>query len=339
MLREGREAMPKATPEQMLDQARRSLAGEQRCASSLDFKWEARIDHLSDRLVAKNGLPSEVSDQARIALQEFKAVGLPVSGVELSAEGGIEIYSVRGDLTVSAEFYEQGGFAVVAKEFSSEGAFWDDESETLADALKKASDFARRRDLDKKLREQTRLFLEKNPELRDFIQTLEWQMPVAIFGGFLRDLAVSGISEAASDVDLVVDCPHEDLLAELLVKFPHQRTQFGGYRLSLGGIPVDIWPLYRTWAIRKGHVKLKGFESLLPTTFFSSDTVVFDLTRNRVHSADGFYAWVFDRFLDVNLEENPSRRGPVERVERFLAKFPDLKMGSRLMSYLSKHKE
>ena len=88
---------------------------------------------------------------------------------------------------------------------------------------------------------------------------------VYLFGGVLRDLALLGRKGFNSDIDVVVEGNWEQFVSYLDSLKAH-KNKFGGYRLTIGGWPVDIWNASETWAIKRGLVRYNGIASLTETT-------------------------------------------------------------------------
>src|SRR5262245_12446938 len=74
----------------------------------------------------------------------------------------------------------------------------------------------------------------------DFLSASLPQCDIYLFGGMLRDLALFGREGFNSDIDVVVEgewAAFSDYLETLGAK----KNRFGGYRLSAGDWPIDIW--------------------------------------------------------------------------------------------------
>ena len=138
-----------------------------------------------------------------------------------------------------------------------------------------------------------------------------------LFGGILRDVAMSGGKGFASDFDLVVegDWVH---LTGYLEKLGASRNRFGGFRLYVEGWSVDIWGARETWAIREGLVQYRGIESLTRTTILNWDAILLNWRTGEVICPPDYFSDIQRCLMDVVLPENPNPLGAAVRVFRHL---------------------
>lgn len=154
-------------------------------------------------------------------------------------------------------------------------------------------------------------------EFLDFITDALPDGDVYLFGGVLRDLALTGRKGFSSDVDLVVegDWGH---LVHYIRRFDAKLNKFGGYRLKVGGWPVDIWHAESTWAITRGFIAYRGISSLTDTTVLNWDAILMNWRTKTFVFREGYFEDIAFRRLDIVLEKNPNPLGMVVRVFRHL---------------------
>lgn len=158
---------------------------------------------------------------------------------------------------------------------------------------------------------------------------------VYLFGGVLRDLALLGRRGFNSDVDLVVEGNWSHFITYLESLKAH-KNKFGGYRLMIGEMPVDIWHAEETWAIKQGLVSYKGIASLTNTTVLNWDAILMNWrTRNFIYRKD-YFEEINTRVLDIVLEENPNPLGMAVRVFRHLCLKDARKITTSAAKYLAK---
>jgi len=159
---------------------------------------------------------------------------------------------------------------------------------------------------------------------------------VALFGGMIRDLCFETNWTFYSDVDIVVNIGDGNKLTEILGNYNHRRNAYGGFRIHLGKWSMDVWNLADTWAFANNHAQCQGFHSLVRTTFFNWDAIVFELNSGTFHCHHDYFDNLNHRFLDINLQANPNVLGTVVRTWRFL-ELKRAKISKRLAVYLSEH--
>ncbi len=157
---------------------------------------------------------------------------------------------------------------------------------------------------------------------------------VYLFGGVLRDLALLGRRGFNSDIDLVVEGNWSHFVSYLESLKAH-KNKFGGYRLMVGGWPIDIWNAKETWAIKQGLVPYKGIASLTETTVLNWDAILMNWrTRSFIHR-ENYFEEIKLRALDIVLEENPNPLGMAVRVFRHLCLKDATKLTPSAAKYLA----
>ena len=138
-----------------------------------------------------------------------------------------------------------------------------------------------------------------------------------LFGGVLRDLALSGREGFESDIDLVVDGDWAHLVG-YLKSVGFARNRFGGFRGDVDGWPVDIWNSRETWAIRAGLVQYRGIESLTKTTILNWDAILLNWRTKQIVCRPDYFRQIEEGVMDVVLVKNPNPLGAAVRAFRHL---------------------
>lgn len=170
-------------------------------------------------------------------------------------------------------------------------------------------------------------------EVFDLMELSQKLGRVAIFGGMLRDLCIGGNRFFDSDVDLVFEQHDKGNLETLLKEYRYKLNAFGGYRIQLKKWHVDIWNIENTWAFKNNIVKMDGFKSLTETTFFNWDAIVYEVDSGDIHSAENYLMNLHERYLDINLIENPNALGSMVRALRMMIKL-NAKLSPSLCDYV-----
>ncbi|MNV03075.1 hypothetical protein D3C71_933250 [compost metagenome] len=175
----------------------------------------------------------------------------------------------------------------------------------------------------------------KRADVLDFIERLSGVGEVLVFGGLLRDIALFGARDFNSDIDLVVDCPADEL-SDFFSKggLRFHRNKFGGYRLEVGGWTVDVWPIRETWAFKSNHVVYNGRDSLLLTTITNWDAVAYSFKDKKIISSPSYLECLRLGELDVVLTENPNEAGVLIRVVRAICDKRAKILMPRVVKYL-----
>jgi hypothetical protein len=172
-------------------------------------------------------------------------------------------------------------------------------------------------------------------EFLDFMTAALPDGDIYLFGGVLRDLALLGRRGFSSDIDLVVEGNWSNCV-NYLESLGARKNKFGGFRLSLGGWPIDIWNAPETWAITQGLVEYRSISSLIETTVLNWDAILMNWrTRVFIHRQN-YLDLLRARILDVVLETNPNPLGMLVRVLRHLCLKDARKITFAAAGYLSR---
>jgi hypothetical protein len=144
--------------------------------------------------------------------------------------------------------------------------------------------------LNERLRRYVRL-LKKDDNVSRFLKSIGKNGEPFLFGGAVRDVAFSG-KRAVNDLDIFVS---GWISEESLVETGSQvrKTNFGGYRLSVGQYDVDVWELERSRAFQWVAPSFISVSGLLKTVCFSTDAIAISLVDGRVIKSPDF-SWSFE---------------------------------------------
>jgi hypothetical protein len=161
---------------------------------------------------------------------------------------------------------------------------------------------------------------------------------VYLVGGALRDMVLSGGTKEPRDLDFVFCHVHLDEIYAMFRDLPiARRTSLGGLRLSLHSIPVDVWSLNDTYAVRsKSEVTIQDVPK---HAFLNVEAIAVEIsptTREHRRVVDcGFTQAVLDQTLEVNYEPNPLPEVCLIKAFRIAIKWKML-LGTSLLKYAQK---
>ncbi len=131
-----------------------------------------------------------------------------------------------------------------------------------------------------------------------------------IFGGALRDIIrPDKVTRSLRDVDCVVARRDLRRLEVNCSPYVQGRNRFGGLRLRVSGVPVDVWAVEDTWAFRKQLVAPFSFYALTRTTFLNIDGIVAEISTGesadiKIFAKDFLNAFS-KKVLEITLSDNP----------------------------------
>lgn len=147
-----------------------------------------------------------------------------------------------------------------------------------------------------------RIFWE-NDSKKKFLRYLINDYDCYIFGGIIVDYIRRKPNHR--DVDIVV-YNFDDELVRFIESFKGVKNSFGGYKIDIDSLIIDIWPLEKTWAFKRNNTLDFFLPMLLPSTsFFNATSIIFSLTEKKFSWTEGFIKYLADKKIDIVFEENP----------------------------------
>ncbi len=123
-----------------------------------------------------------------------------------------------------------------------------------------------------------------------------------IFGGVIRDIAIHGLKNFKSDIDIVyTGIIQERELQDIAIK-----NKFGGHRVTFNRWIIDIWPLKETWAFKNGAIAFENKESLLKTTQTNYEAIMYDIKNKKIICAKNYIDDIRNGYLTVINPTSPS---------------------------------
>lgn len=157
---------------------------------------------------------------------------------------------------------------------------------------------------------------------------------VALIGGAIRELKYRPIHHFSSDLDFVVEENHENSLKKVALNYRAKPNRFGGYRVSFDNIDIDFWSAKQSWANVEKIKRVDCLEDVVNTTFFNVDAIMYIVEEDRIVAKPGTLEALRDRYLDINLVENPNPLGATVRALRRMHEHR-MKASGRLLDYIA----
>ena len=141
-------------------------------------------------------------------------------------------------------------------------------------------------------------------KIQQLLVILEEQSDIYIFGGVIRNFLLG--YPFHRDIDIVVCAKNNKILLpmKLLHGINISRNKFGGIKLILPHITIDIWKLSETWGILKKELSPTPY-SLINTVFFNFSAIVFDYKQQRFIYGNDFLKFYKSRTMDIVFSHNP----------------------------------
>ena len=131
-----------------------------------------------------------------------------------------------------------------------------------------------------------------------------------IFGGVIRDIAIHGLNNFKSDIDIV----YTGIIQERELKELSIKNKFGGYRITFNRWIIDIWPLEETWSFKTGAIVYESPTSLLKTTQTNYEAIMYDIKDKKLICGDNYISDIKNGYLKVVNSTSPSNLKLLKKI-------------------------
>lgn len=170
-------------------------------------------------------------------------------------------------------------------------------------------------------------------EVWNFLSEVQSKTNIYLFSGVIRNYFINKKFEKLRDIDFII----EDEL-DIISMFPTldiNRNSFGGYKININGLFIDLWVIKDTWGLNYGQLKLafNQIQHLPNTTFFNFSSILYSLNNKEFIIGKPFLKFLKERKIDVVLEENPFPSLCIVNSFYYSEKYK-IKISEKLKSYL-----
>lgn len=128
---------------------------------------------------------------------------------------------------------------------------------------------------------------------------------VYVFSGVIRNYLLG--EPLSRDVDFVVrNLDSIEIPLDLRQNYVIKKNSFGGYKVKIGGLTIDIWDIEKTWTLTRNPNLKATPNTLLKTVFFNFSSIIYDIKRRAFVFGDDFTKFYRNKEIDVVNESNPN---------------------------------
>lgn len=145
-----------------------------------------------------------------------------------------------------------------------------------------------------------------NEQSRELLQEVCTVNDVFVFSGVIRDYWLKK-DTPPRDIDFVID---ENKDGDIFIKQSFESREakinsFGGYKLLLDSLSVDVWALKDTWGIVH-EKKEPNAKELVSSAFFNFSAIAYSLRKHKFVIHKAFLDFLNTREIDVLYDKNPN---------------------------------
>lgn len=146
--------------------------------------------------------------------------------------------------------------------------------------------------------------LFRSEGLCDLYSNHEKEKGVYVFSGIIRDFLLN-IDDEVRDIDIVFTKQYNtDGIKEYGETLKREKNSFGGTKLSINGLNLDVWQLKKTWGIVAAR-RYPTRKALYESSFFNCSAILYDLREERFYYDVQFRDFLDKKVLDIVYPNNP----------------------------------
>lgn len=168
---------------------------------------------------------------------------------------------------------------------------------------------------------------------RQLLGVLASQCEVYVFGGVIRNFLLG--YPFHRDIDFVVYAKEKFTLPiNLLHGIDISRNKFGGVKIRLEYLTIDIWNLPNTWGLQQIDGNATPY-TLIRTVFYNFSAIIYDYNRQHFIYSKDFLKFYASKTMDVVYGKNPYPTACVVNTFYYAQEY-SFSIGKRLRVWISK---
>ena len=137
------------------------------------------------------------------------------------------------------------------------------------------------------------------------MENLEKKGDIIVIGGAIRDIIINKCEPR--DIDLIIDTAED--LGDIMEYFSDvYKNRFGGYKLFVEDLELDVWTINTHWAFRENILE-ESIDNIKYSTFLNFDSVLYNITKE-VGNADMFNKAIAKSRLEIMLDDEHIYKNP-----------------------------
>lgn len=140
-----------------------------------------------------------------------------------------------------------------------------------------------------------------NSDILSIIKRIDQETSVYLFSGVIRSFFLKDTE--IRDIDIILE--DEIDVAEYFKEFPISRNSFGGYKILLKNIKVDLWILDKSWALQYQLTLNYDLKRYIPlTAFFNFSAIIYSFRYKTFYPTNHFLRFLRDKKIDIVYQPN-----------------------------------
>lgn len=147
-------------------------------------------------------------------------------------------------------------------------------------------------------------FIESYPNIKKLLSEISEQGNLILFGGTVRSYFENNFTIPPRDIDIIVDTKTTDL-SNYFKDINFKMNRFGGYKLFIDNIEIDIWAMPITFPFRENLITYKHPSDVVKVPFISYDAIAYNLMTNEIYD-NGYLETIKIKNIHIVFEKTKS---------------------------------
>ncbi|WP_243356679.1 nucleotidyltransferase family protein [Bacillus litorisediminis] len=173
---------------------------------------------------------------------------------------------------------------------------------------------------------------EKNRELSVLLDNLSTFGNLVLVGGAIRDYSYN---KTPRDLDIIIESKYSDF-DEILNCFNTRKNRFGGYKIFLDELEIDLWSFSKNWAFQNKLLDPK-FENITKGSFYNFDALAININTKEI-DVSVFIDSLRENELDITLDEEYIELNPTPEINImracYINKYWGLELSNKVLKYI-----
>lgn len=186
---------------------------------------------------------------------------------------------------------------------------------------------------------------KENKEVNFFLDEIKKNGELFVLGGVVRDFFYQKNYNQIRDLDLIFS---EDIveIKTLIEKYNYIKNRFGGYKVTIDNLDIDIWSYKDNWATVNQFLDSKEeniFENISKGTFLNIDSLVYSYKSDKINKK--FFSKPKEKqtldFVIKNkryIESNPNKPLNIFRIIYLMINY-NLNLSLDVIKYIQEYKD
>lgn len=139
--------------------------------------------------------------------------------------------------------------------------------------------------------------ISKNTKIYNLINELKNEGELILLGGTVRAYFENKLVTFPRDIDIVINTKNNNL-DRYFENLNTEKNRFGGYKIFIDDIQLDIWAIESTFAFKQKILNYQHVTDIVKIQFISYDAIAYNLNSNEIYD-NGFFTALKENKIEI----------------------------------------